>query len=143
MSLVLGGGGEDGRLQQDALVSPSLPPYLEPDPDPLPASQFLGQPLTVSHYWYPHSVCGTYFCYKCRSDITSEGYGHFGTACVLFNQDEVDRWNRRMNLPQRNIQQEMMRIVFRGEEGAQAMRAKSVRCGNCQALNVLFNRNNQ
>ena len=42
---------------------------------------------------------GTYFCWKCVKPIT--GYEHFyaGGDCVLFDQAEIDHWNRQQVRP--------------------------------------------
>lgn len=39
--------------------------------------------------------CGEYFCYQCNRAIT--GYEHFRGSCVLFPQEELDRWEMQMN----------------------------------------------
>ncbi|CAN6276782.1 unnamed protein product [Urochloa humidicola] len=39
--------------------------------------------------------CGEYFCYQCDRAIT--GYEHFQGSCVLFPQEEIDRWEMQMN----------------------------------------------
>ena len=40
--------------------------------------------------------CGAKFCYRCGQDISVVGYDHFRGACALFDQDEIDRWEREM-----------------------------------------------
>jgi hypothetical protein len=51
---------------------------------------------------------------QCGRDITVEGYAHFGDkGCVLFDQAEVDRWNRMVN-PDRNVAQEMIGLARAG-----------------------------
>ncbi|GER43693.1 E3 ubiquitin-protein ligase RNF14 [Striga asiatica] len=42
--------------------------------------------------------CGQYFCYLCSKAIS--GYDHFrdGGSCELFPQEEIQRWNERMNV---------------------------------------------
>ncbi|CAL5030284.1 unnamed protein product [Urochloa decumbens] len=39
--------------------------------------------------------CKEYFCYQCNRAIT--GYEHFQGSCVLFPQEEIDRWEMQMN----------------------------------------------
>ncbi|PNH02575.1 E3 ubiquitin-protein ligase, partial [Tetrabaena socialis] len=45
--------------------------------------------------------CGAFFCWLCNSVIS--GYDHFSQSegavggCVLFEQQEIDRWNARWN----------------------------------------------
>ncbi|KAF8651778.1 hypothetical protein HU200_063297 [Digitaria exilis] len=39
--------------------------------------------------------CKEYFCYQCNRAIT--GYDHFRGSCVLFPQEELDRWEMQMN----------------------------------------------
>uniref|UniRef100_A0A0D6R6B6 RBR-type E3 ubiquitin transferase n=1 Tax=Araucaria cunninghamii TaxID=56994 RepID=A0A0D6R6B6_ARACU len=40
--------------------------------------------------------CGQYFCYRCNEAIS--GYDHFsGGSCVLFEQEEIQNWERAMN----------------------------------------------
>ncbi|KAI5010831.1 hypothetical protein ZWY2020_012968 [Hordeum vulgare] len=39
--------------------------------------------------------CGRFFCYQCNAAIS--GYDHFKGDCVVFDQEEVDRWEMQMN----------------------------------------------
>ena len=34
-------------------------------------------------------VCGVIFCYKCGKNITTQGYLHYQTTCVLFDGQET------------------------------------------------------
>ena len=47
--------------------------------------------------------CGAFFCWRCNRLVS--GYDHFGTgSCVLFEQAEINAWER---------QQGYMAIVIR------------------------------
>eukprot|EP00889_Picochlorum_renovo_P003171 jgi/Picre1/30201/NNA_005570.t1 len=44
--------------------------------------------------------CGCFFCYKCGADISDVGYDHYkdGKNCVLFDHQEILRWERQWEL---------------------------------------------
>lgn len=43
------------------------------------------------------AYCGTFFCWKCGQTVRD--YSHFkeGSACNLFDQDQIDAWNMLVN----------------------------------------------
>eukprot|EP00741_Cyanophora_paradoxa_P021933 tig00021428_g21171.t1 len=46
--------------------------------------------------------CNKFFCWKCNQII--DGYDHFGDgSCVMFDQEEINRWNAQMNAMNRAI----------------------------------------
>uniref|UniRef100_J3M0X9 RBR-type E3 ubiquitin transferase n=1 Tax=Oryza brachyantha TaxID=4533 RepID=J3M0X9_ORYBR len=56
--------------------------------------------------------CGQYFCYQCNMAI--DGYEHFRGSCVLFPQEEIDRWEMRMNpRAQRQVVAQVQAEMFR------------------------------
>lgn len=42
--------------------------------------------------------CGQYFCYQCNKAI--KGYEHFREGCVLFDDEEIQRWEMAINVGQ-------------------------------------------
>ncbi|KAH9298444.1 hypothetical protein KI387_030126, partial [Taxus chinensis] len=47
--------------------------------------------------------CGQYFCYRCSRAIN--GYDHFsGGSCILFEQQEIQNWERAMAMNDRQLQ---------------------------------------
>ncbi|GJN01872.1 hypothetical protein PR202_ga19174 [Eleusine coracana subsp. coracana] len=63
--------------------------------------------------------CNEYFCYQCNRAIT--GYDHFKGSCVLFPQEEIDRWELQMNPRVRrqdvaqahaDIMHSMVKVIF-------------------------------
>lgn len=62
------------------------------------------------------SVCRTHFCYRCGTDITSVGYGHFGTdSCPTFDRDFDLRVNsRKKRATPAAVEEELeqLRILF-------------------------------
>ena len=59
--------------------------------------------------------CGSFFCYKCGSAIS--GYNHFkeGSNCILFDEEEILRWERRWEEQAGFHQAAMMRHQLMGE----------------------------
>ena len=59
--------------------------------------------------------CGSFFCYKCGSAI--RGYNHFkeGSTCILFDEEEILRWERRWEEQAGFHQAAMMRHQLMGE----------------------------
>ena len=59
--------------------------------------------------------CGCFFCYKCGKEI--DGYDHFkdGNQCVLFDEAEILRWERRWEEQVGFHQAAMIRHQFMGE----------------------------
>ncbi|VAH36231.1 unnamed protein product [Triticum turgidum subsp. durum] len=60
--------------------------------------------------------CGRFFCYQCNAAIS--GYDHFKGDCVVFDQEEIDRWEMQMNQrQQRQVVAQAQAEIFEGEYG--------------------------
>lgn len=59
--------------------------------------------------------CGEYFCYQCNRAIT--GYEHFRGSCVLFPQEELDRWEMQMNQRARRQVVAQVHAEMHGQNG--------------------------
>lgn len=76
------------------------------------------------------SNCGQFFCYKCSKAV--DGYDHFsGGNCILFEQDDIQNWERAMN----DRQLENLARVELWPHLAQP-------CPNCGQLNPKLGNNN-
>lgn len=76
----------------------------------------------------------------CMVLIHGTGYDHFRAEngkCVLFEAQEIARWNAMMN-QHRNLQQEIGRIVREQRDP----HVRLVRCGQCRAEHVVLDNNN-
>mmetsp|Transcript_27251 Transcript_27251/g.59541 ORF Transcript_27251/g.59541 Transcript_27251/m.59541 type:complete len:579 (-) Transcript_27251:897-2633(-) len=86
------------------------------------------------------NYCSTYFCWRCRE--MNIGYDHFGAGkCSLFEQAEIDRWNRQFELGPRaqEVEAAAFRARFMLEHHANARPAL---CPSCGQINVKENGNN-
>lgn len=81
--------------------------------------------------------CGCFFCYKCGADISDVGYDHYkdGKNCVLFDHQEILRWER---------QWELMGGQEQPPEAALAPQQHHSRtyCPNCGQCNLRIAENN-
>ncbi|KAJ7533735.1 hypothetical protein O6H91_13G061700 [Diphasiastrum complanatum] len=76
------------------------------------------------------SNCGQYFCFRCGLSI--EGYDHYGSgSCVLFEQADIEIWERQMNHRQLEAQ---ARLELWPELGRP--------CPNCRQRNIKEGNNN-
>lgn len=94
--------------------------------------------------WYSLGAVGCCWCWwwhhMCMVLVHGTGYDHFraeNAKCVLFEAQEIARWNAMMN-QHRNLQQEIGRIV-REQRDPQV---RLVRCGQCRAETVVLDNNN-
>jgi len=105
------------------------------------------------------SSCGSYFCWLCNADISVDGYDHFkdGKNCVLFDQQEILRWERRWEMQVGFQQAAMIRHDIMGEydigehrqepDRIQAQRPprrdlNMTNCPNCGQVNYRIGGNN-
>ncbi len=100
------------------------------------------------------SSCGAYFCYKCQADISTTGYDHFkeGGTCILFDQEEILRWERRMGFHPVDMGFGVPGGFHRDdaddrqhEEPGHARAPRepnATNCPNCGQINYKINRNN-
>lgn len=76
------------------------------------------------------SNCGQYFCYKCSKAV--DGYDHFsGGNCILFEQEDIQNWDRAMN--ERQLEH-LARVELWPHLGRP--------CPNCGQLNPKLGNNN-
>lgn len=74
--------------------------------------------------------CGQYFCYRCSKAV--DGYDHFsGGNCILFEQEDIQNWERAMNDRQ-------LELLARVELWPHLGRP----CPNCGQLNAKLGNNN-
>nr|GMD96140.1 E3 ubiquitin-protein ligase RNF14 [Ipomoea batatas] len=74
--------------------------------------------------------CGQYFCYRCNKAI--DGYDHFRDGqCELFPQEEIQRWEERINARQ---------VV--GQIQAELFADRGHSCPNCGQINAKVGNNN-
>eukprot|EP00047_Mylnosiga_fluctuans_P020253 m.90154 g.90154 ORF g.90154 m.90154 type:complete len:491 (+) comp8448_c0_seq1:69-1541(+) len=78
--------------------------------------------------------CGTYFCYACG--VAIQGYDHFGTKCILFTDNPLER--RAIFQPVRNApiileDDVIVRCAGCGSRNVKDGRNNHVRCYNCRA----------
>lgn len=94
------------------------------------------------------SACAAAFCYLCGKQIS--GYEHFraGGTCVLFDEAEILRWERRWEEQigwhaaaafRNDVMGEGQHVDNRREQG---LRLASVHCPRCGQTNYKFARNN-
>uniref|UniRef100_A0A7S0WUX6 RBR-type E3 ubiquitin transferase n=1 Tax=Chlamydomonas leiostraca TaxID=1034604 RepID=A0A7S0WUX6_9CHLO len=91
------------------------------------------------------SYCNTFWCWKCCKVI--EGYDHFGSAsCALFDQEEIERWNRLMNQGDRYFEIQANNNVvenLRRNNGLHAgFHIRFTRCVSCGQFNLKQGGNN-
>ena len=88
------------------------------------------------------SYCSSTWCWRCEQMIT--GYEHFrdaeGGGCILFEQDEVDRWNEMWQVGWAG--QERVEGVDRGMVMAGRPGARLCRCPVCGQENAKEGNNN-
>ncbi|KAI3860971.1 hypothetical protein MKW92_007012 [Papaver armeniacum] len=76
------------------------------------------------------SNCGQYFCYRCNNAI--DGYDHFKDGgCVLFELQEIQQWQERMNGRQ-----------MLGQIQAELFADQAHHCPNCGQMNAKVGNNN-
>ncbi|KAL8141765.1 hypothetical protein V2J09_014797 [Rumex salicifolius] len=69
--------------------------------------------------------CGSYFCYRCNQAI--DGYDHFWNGgCELFPNEEIQRWEERMNARQMMAQIHVQLFAYHGGRP----------CPSCRQVNV-------
>ena len=105
------------------------------------------------------SSCGSYFCWLCNADISVDGYDHFkdGKRCVLFDQQEILRWERRWEMQvgfqqAAMIRHDIMEEYDIGEHHQEPNRVQAQRpprrdknitnCPNCGQVNYRVGGNN-
>ncbi|KAG2493664.1 hypothetical protein HYH03_008178 [Edaphochlamys debaryana] len=91
------------------------------------------------------AYCGTFFCWKCGMSI--HGYDHFSQepgqgGCVLFDQEEIDRWNARWGGPARPEPRQPPALAawMQGVPAGQEVRIRH--CTVCGQPNVKVGNNN-
>jgi E3 ubiquitin-protein ligase RNF14 len=101
------------------------------------------------------AACSTYFCWRCGKDISVVQYKHFqegGTHCILFDEQEILRWERQFGeMAARHQQVELDRarnefiglgLVGMGGGGGGFRRARPCLCPNCGQGNFRIAGNN-
>ncbi|OEL13745.1 E3 ubiquitin-protein ligase RNF14 [Dichanthelium oligosanthes] len=78
--------------------------------------------------------CGEYFCYQCNRAIT--GYEHFKGSCVLFPQEELDRWEMQMN------QRVRRQVVAQAHAEMHAQHGQAHPCPTCRQPSPKVGNNN-
>ncbi|XP_062184765.1 uncharacterized protein LOC133888506 [Phragmites australis] len=78
--------------------------------------------------------CKEYFCYQCNHAIT--GYDHFKGACVLFPQEEIDRWELQMN------QRVQRQVVAQAHAEMYAQHGQGHPCPTCRQPSPKIGNNN-
>ncbi|KAG2574376.1 E3 ubiquitin-protein ligase RNF14-like [Panicum virgatum] len=78
--------------------------------------------------------CGEYFCYQCNRAIT--GYEHFKGSCVLFPQEELDRWEMQMN------QRVRRQVVAQAHAEMHALHGQVHPCPTCRQPSPKVGNNN-
>eukprot|EP01052_Picozoa_sp_SAG31_P019751 SAG31_NODE_1454_length_8278_cov_7.030688_4_plen_162_part_00 len=82
--------------------------------------------------------CGCFFCWRCNKQVS--GYDHFGTgSCVLFEQAEIDAWNRQAGLlaiGRADVGRARAEIAMGDMFGAGVGRPKIKTCPRCRQRNV-------
>ncbi|TVU15927.1 hypothetical protein EJB05_39471 [Eragrostis curvula] len=78
--------------------------------------------------------CKEYFCYQCNRAIT--GYEHFRGSCVLFPQEEIDRWEMQMN------QRVQRQVVAQAHAEMYAQQGQGHPCPTCRQPSPKIGNNN-